>query len=237
MDTPRNMLDDISTRWPMIHDPAQFVLRYAPAIEGYLTALVRDADKVDEIRQDFLLRVLQKGIVPQSDLKGRFRHYLKAAVRNAAISHLRKKPLGQAGVDVLAQIPDEEDEHPMDKEWTERWRQCVLERVWEALELHERQSTDNHAHTVLRIYVDHHETEDSEQLARRASTRLKKALRADAFRKQLSRARRLFARLLVQEVVQTIEDPSPERIEEELSEVGLLADVTPYLPDDWRMKL
>jgi DNA-directed RNA polymerase specialized sigma24 family protein len=231
------MIDEISTRWPMIHDPAQFVLRYAPAIEAYLTALVRDADKVEEIRQDFLVRVLQKGIVPQTDLKGRFRHYLKAAVRNAAISHLRRKAPGQASPEALAQLPAAEEEPALEREWLERWRACVLDRVWEALDLHERKTPDNHACTVLRVYVDHHVTEDSESMARRVAERLKKPMRPEAFRKQVSRARPLFAKFLVQEVIQTIEDPSPERIEEELSELGLLNDVMPYLPEGWREQL
>lgn len=237
MNPPRVMIDEISTRWPMIHDPAKFVLVYAPAIEGYLRAIVRDPDQVEEIRQDFLLRVLQKGFLSSENLKGRFRNYLKAAVRNAAISHLRRKTHGQADPEALAQVPDEPEESPIDQEWLEQWRRCMLDRVWESLELHERQNDDNHAYTVLKIYVDHHAQEDSEAMAELAAARLKKPLRADAFRKQLSRARRLFAKLLVQEVVQTIESPTPDRIEEELVEVGLFTDVTPYLPDDWRTQL
>jgi DNA-directed RNA polymerase specialized sigma24 family protein len=236
METPQRMLDEISTRWPMIQDPAQFVLRYAPAIEGYLRALVRNPDQVDEIRQDFLLRVLQKGFGTPENVKGRFRHYLKASVRNAAMSHLRRKPPAQAESEALAQIADDAEASVAEKEWLEHWRRCVLERVWEALELHERQNPDNHAHTVLKLFVEH-EAEDSEQLAVRAGARLKKPLRADAFRKQLSRARRLFARLTVQEVVQTLESPNPERIEEELIDLGLLADVQRFLPDDWRTEL
>ena len=228
------MLDEISTRWPMITDTAQFVLRYAPAIEGYLMALVRDADKVEEIRQDFLLRVLQKGIVTETNLNGRFRHYLKASVRNAALTHLRKKPSAHLSEDQLAQVADAHETSPIEREWLDQWRRCVLDRVWESLELHERQAPDNHACTVLRVYVDHHITEDSEQMARRVADRIKKPIRAEAFRKQLSRARRLFVKLLVQEVVQTIENPTPERIEEELSDVGLLRDVMPYLPEGWR---
>jgi DNA-directed RNA polymerase specialized sigma24 family protein len=237
MNPPRAMIDDISTRWPMIHDPAKFVLVYAPAIEGYLRALVRDPDQVEEIRQDFLLRVLQKGFLSSENLKGRFRNYLKAAVRNAAISHLRRKTHGQADPEALAQVPDEPEESPLEQEWLDQWRRCMLDRVWQALEMHERQNDDNHAYTVLKIYVDHHEQEDSERMAERAAACLKKPLRAEAFRKQLSRARRLFAKLLVQEVVQTIETPTPDCIEEELVEVGLFADVTPYLPDDWRTQL
>lgn len=237
MATPRRMLDEISTRWPMIHDPAQFVLRYAPAIEGYLTALVGDPDKVDEIRQDFLLRVVQKGFGAEGHFKGRFRHYLKAAVRNAAISHLRRKAPQQADPARLAQIPDDADTPAVENKWLEPWRRCALERVWEALELHERQNADNHAHTVLRIFVEHSAGEDSEQLAARAGKRLKKPLRADAFRKQLSRARRLFAHLLVQEIMQTLEKPTPQRIEDELIDIGLLADVERLLPDDWRKQM
>ena len=90
MNPPRAMIDEITTRWPMIHDPGQFVLRYAPAIEGYLRAIVRDPEQVEDIRQDFLLHILQKGFLSADNLKGRFRNYLKAAVRNAAISHLRR---------------------------------------------------------------------------------------------------------------------------------------------------
>ena len=232
--TPKRMLEEISTRWPMILDPAQFVLRYAPAIEGYLLALVRNPDMVDEIRQDFLLRMLQKGFVAPQNIKGRFRNYLQAAVRNAAISHLRRKAPAQTEPEALAQLPDATSEPAIEKEWLDQWRQCVTERVWAALELHERQNPNNHAYTVLRIFVDHQAQEDSEQLAQRVSQRLKKPLRADAFRKQLSRARRLFAKLTVQEVVQTIEDPTPERIEEELIDLGLLTTIQPFLPSNWR---
>lgn len=232
-DIPRAMIDEISTRWPLIRDPAQFALRYAPAIEGYLRALVRDPDRVEDIRQDFLLRVVQKGIVPGENLKGRFRNYLKAAVRNAAFTSLRKKAHAQADSGVFQQMPDDEPP-PMEKEWDDQWRQCMLERVWEALELHERQKPDNHAYTVMKIFVEHQASEDSDQMANRCSERLNKPMRADAFRKQLSRARRLFAKLLMQEVVQTIEQPTPERIEEELVDVGLLSELKPYLPDDWR---
>lgn len=231
------MLDEISTRWPLIHDPAQFVLRYAPAIEAYLTALVRDADKVEEIRQDFLLRVLQKGIVPPMDLKGRFRHYLKAAVRNAAITHLRKKSPTQANAKTLDQLAIDGDSRPVEREWLDQWRRCLLDRVWEALELHERNTPDNYACSTLRIYIDDHAAADSQEMAQRLSDRLQKPIKPEAFRKQLSRARRLFVKLLIQEVRQTLEQPTPERIEEELGEVGLLADVAPFLPKGWREHL
>src|SRR4051812_36170096 len=91
MAQPNTNLDQISTRWPAISDPVQFTMRYAPAIRGYLHALMGDADAADETAQDFLLRGLEVGFLRTPELRGRFRDYLKAAVRNAALSRLRRR--------------------------------------------------------------------------------------------------------------------------------------------------
>jgi hypothetical protein len=88
---------------------------------------------------------------------------------------------------------------------------------------------------VLRLVLDHPE-DDSEALAARVSESLGHPFRADAFRKQLSRARRLFARFLVIEVTRTLDYPTPERIEEELSELGLMRYVRRFLPPDWTLR-
>jgi RNA polymerase sigma-70 factor (ECF subfamily) len=74
--------------------------------------------------------------------------------------------------------------------------------------------------------------ENSAQLAAQLSERLGRSVRPEAFRQQLSRARRRFARLVLEEVRRTLEEPSPERLIEELTEVGLMAYVRPYLPRD-----
>ena len=65
---PTPGLDQISTRWPAIKDPVQFVLRYAPAIQKYLAALLRDAHDAEDVAQDFLLRGILKGFVATSAL-------------------------------------------------------------------------------------------------------------------------------------------------------------------------
>src|SRR5947209_2066938 len=87
-----SVLEQISTRWPLISDPGQFVLRYAPAIRRYLGAMLRASDVVEEVIQDFFLRVLQHRFTPEQVSRGRFRDYLKATVRNAALTHWRRKP-------------------------------------------------------------------------------------------------------------------------------------------------
>jgi hypothetical protein len=233
---PKTGLDQISTRWPLINDPVQFILRYARAIQGYLGVLIKNPQDAEEVKQDFLTRVVQHGFVEERVVRGRFRDYLIAAVRNAARSHLRRRQLPrQAGVPLEELAAPAAEEEEADREWLARWRRCVLESVWEALDDHQRRSPGNLFYTVLRVVVDH-PGEDSPALAARAGALTGRPLRAAAFRKQVSRARRLFAELLVQEVRKTLEDPDPLAVEEELIEVGLMKYVRPFLPADWRTR-
>jgi hypothetical protein len=234
-DTPRpphRALEQISTHWPQIQDPARFVLRYAPAIEAYLTVLVRDLHAVEEITQEFFLRVVERGISPQTHLRGRFRNYLKAAVRNAALTHFRRRRPASLDDNMVMKLAGDAPD-PADADWLREWRRCVLDRVWDNLEQHERHSPGNFAYTVLRLTAEFPDA-DSIELAEKASTAAGHTLSPAAYRKQLSRARRAFAQYLLKEVVQTVEAPTAERVEEELIEVGLMPYVGPFLPDDWR---
>lgn len=246
-DTPRDSsawlaanLSQISTRWPLISDPVQFVFRYAEPIQRYLGAIIKNPHDAEEVVQDFLLRAFQHGFVPERIIHGKFRNYLKAAVRNAAISHFRRQETANRHLvdgkenlllDAAADAPDEAGQR-----WLEQWRQCLLDRVWQALDHHQRRSPDNLAYTALRLIVDFPQ-EDSESLAARASQIADRPVRAPAFRKHVSRARRTFAQLLVEEVAKTLERPTPESVEDELVEIGLMPYLRPLLPPDWRTGL
>jgi hypothetical protein len=228
---PAPALDQISTHWSAIHDPGSFTLRYAPAIRAYLVALLRDEHEADEAAQAFLLRMVEHGFGRVNPKQGRFRDYLKTAVRNAALSRLRRKRPGPL-TEVLAQRLSDDS---ADAVWLGDWQRCLLDRAWRALEAHQRRAPGNLFHTVLRLSADHPD-EDSAALAARASALAGRPVRADAFRKQLSRARRMFAEVLIQEVTRTLADPSPARVEEELIAVGLWPYVRDFLPDDWRRR-
>lgn len=229
-------LDQISTRWAILKDPVQFLLRYGPAIRKYLQALLKNPDDVDEIAQDILTKVVQNAFGRASPDHGRFRDYLKVAVRNAALMHLRKKKAVQPAESVLLQIADPlQTALVADQEWLADWQRCIMNKAWRALDSHERRTPDNHFYTVLKLSVDH-PNEDSTRLAERASRKIGKPLRADAFRKQVSRARRMFAELLLDEVVNTLDQPSPQQIEEELIAIGLMDYVRDFLPPDWQTR-
>jgi hypothetical protein len=226
-------LDQISTHWAAINDPGSFTLRYAPAIRAYLLALLGDAHEADEVAQEFLLRVVERGFAQVSPEQGRFRDYLKTSVRNAALSRLRRQRPGSLGEALAEELCGADD---AEARWLGDWQRCLLDRAWRALEAHQRQSPGNLCYTVLRVSADHPD-EDSTALAERTSALAGRAVRPDAFRKQVSRARRQFAEVLLDEVTRTLADPSPARVEEELISVGLLPYVGPFLPDDWRSRL
>ena len=82
---------------------------------------------------------------------------------------------------------------------------------------------------ILRLTLEHPD-DDSEGLARRLAERTGKPCKGDNLRQLVHRARRKFAESLVEEVRQTLDDPTPARIEEELSEVGLMPFVRGVLP-------
>ncbi len=224
--TPKSVLEQISTCWPLINNPVQFVMRYARAIRKYVGAVVRDTDQAEEVAQDFLVQVFGKGFCPENVSRGRFRDYLKSAVRYVAISHLRKRRDSPISEEMLASLVRPNSE--ADRAWASEWRSCLLERVWQMLEMYQRETSGKLYYSVLRQYVDDPEA-DSEAHAARLSQKLGRPVRADAFRQYLSRARRQFAKLVVEEVRRTLQDPTREDIEQELLDLELMSQVKGYL--------
>jgi RNA polymerase sigma factor (sigma-70 family) len=227
---PKSRLDQITTRWSVINDPLQFTLRYAPAIRKYAGVFFEDPHDADDCCQDLLERVVRHGFVRASPDRGRFRDYLKKAVRNEAFSLLRRKRKWRHGDVDLAQVPQaDEGQLAVEQAWLAEWQRCLLDRAWRGLERRQQRRSGNLFATVLRLSADHPE-EDSAQLAARATQLTGQPLQPDAFRKQVSRARRLFAALLRAEVAQTLEDPTRADIDEELIEVGLMPYLRDFLP-------
>jgi len=229
----RSLLEEISTRWSLITNPLQFVLRYSPAVRSYLGALVKNPHDAEDVAQTFLLRMVGRPFTPGRVAKGRFRDYLKAVLRNAAIDFFRQR--GQCPIEVanLDQLAAPDPEQAADRAWLTEWRSCLLQRAWDGLDQYERNAPDSLAYTALRLAADYPD-EDSTALAVRASALTHRSLRADAFRKQLSRARRRFAQLLVNEIRKTLEHPDAAEMVEELGHLELMVYVRDYLPEPFR---
>jgi hypothetical protein len=222
-------LDEVETDWSRIHEPGHFVMRYGKAVLRYLCAFLRNKDDAEEVAQDFFLHVLQSGLSNVRQERGRFRDYLKKAVRNHAVTFLRRKRPSRLTGD-LQRVPAPEDPPSiLDTEWIKQWRRCLLTRSWKRLKTHQQEAPGNYCFTFLRLCALH-PRENSLVLAARASRVCGKSFRADAFRKQVSRGRRLLAQFLVKEVAETLVNPSVTEVEEELVDLGLMKYVRRFLP-------
>jgi hypothetical protein len=221
-DVGRGALDEISTRWTQIKDPVQFVLRYSRAIAAYLQALLKQPHDADDVSQQFVMEFLQRGLAAADPDRGRFRDYLKVAVRRAAWAHLRRQgrdPTPVAGLAHVAAAPDEAD---AEARWREEWRVCLVDRAWRGIESHVRKHPGCGFDVALAIAREQPEL-DSTERAKLAADRLGRPITAAAYRQMLQRGRTLLKEQILLEVSKTLREPTPEAIDEELADLGLLS--------------
>jgi DNA-directed RNA polymerase specialized sigma24 family protein len=202
------------------------VLRYATAVRRYLVALLRDDDRADEVTQAVLLRILQGAFDGWDPARGKFRWYLQRAVRNAALDAARSAHAAALPTDLPADGADP------DGRWADAWRQSALEQALEGLRT---AGGKRDGVRLARLLIDHPDA-DAEESAGRLAEATGRPHKADAVRQQVRRLRLRFAELLVEQVRQTLSDPSPAAVEDELTETGLMPYVRRFLPADWRTR-
>jgi RNA polymerase sigma-70 factor (ECF subfamily) len=207
----------------------QLLERYGGAIRRYLLGAVRAEDTAEELFQEFALCLLQGSFSGVDPGKGRFRDYLKGILCHLVAKYhkrnkQRPKPLGSPEPQ-LAVEPHIASE--LDHDFLEQWRDDLLAHCWADLARIEDQ-TGQPFYTVLRFRADHPEL-SSGQMAEQLSTQLGKALNAAGVRQTLHRAREKFADLLLEEVAQSLAEPTPDQVEQELLELGLLEYCRPAL--------
>ncbi|MEQ8790993.1 MAG: sigma factor [Pirellulaceae bacterium] len=243
-------LDRIATRWSLVqragddaqttagHARRELVLRYSTAIRRYVQGIIRDEAAADEVAQDAVVRMLQGDFSGADPRRGRFRDLLKTAVRNMVRNRWRREGLRRGApldVEQLDAPPQESQEPELDQAWIASWRKSTLELTWSALQQHQQQTKGSLDYTLLKLRSEHPD-DSSEQLARRLAEHAGAAVRADAVRQKLRRARRRFAELLVTEVADGLDRPTADAVEEELIALGLREHVRDILPSDWKDK-
>lgn len=232
-------LDGIQTRWSMIQRAhadsvlsatearQALVMRYSSAIRRYVMAMAGPQDDAEEISQDVVVKLLKGDFAGADQQRGRFRDLLKTAVRNTVRNYWRReKRRGAVDYDI-DQMPEQmpADDDP----WLDGWRSNVLDLTWAALEQYQRQRPGRVAYSLLRLRTKYPD-DRSEQLASRLSDELDHPVTATAVRQQLRRARLRFAEFLVREIADGIDDPTPDRIQDELISLGLFEYVKDLLP-------
>jgi DNA-directed RNA polymerase specialized sigma24 family protein len=220
-------LDHISTRAATLTDASKFVLRYGPAVQRYIRAILRDQDAADETWQELVTNLLRRGGPSTWPGRGRFRDYLRMSARNAAITYLRGKNRRAAN-----ELP-EAVAAPADRGLDDDWQQCLLGKVWRELDAAERRGSGNFVHTALRVYTESPELDSTAQAAV-VSEKLGRPITAEAFRQQVRRGKKQMAERILTEVAGTIAGATADDVEAELTELGLIGYVRDYLPADWR---
>lgn len=224
-------LCSISTLWPVVHqahqqsgDAArearhQLLERYGSAIRRYLMASLRDPAAVEELWQEFALRFLNGDFRRADPGRGRFRDYIKTILYHMLTGHYRRRQRQLRPLEHDHAEPAAPDEPSFDRAFTESWRDQVLANAWRALAAAESAGGPPH-YTVLKLRAEHLGL-GSTELAGRLGARLGQAFSAPGARQALCRARERFITLLIDEVAESLGGASPDRLEDELIDLGL----------------
>jgi RNA polymerase sigma-70 factor (ECF subfamily) len=235
-------LSKISTKWDLIRTahsgqkeatPAQMrlLLRYFGAINRYLLGALRETGAADELGQEFAFRFIRGDFQGANPERGRFRDYLKTVLFRM-VSNYRKQQMAQPRpLPATFPAPPVEPAEPMDEEarFVQACRRQLLDAAWQAL-AKVQQKTGQPFHTVLQMRVEHaHEDFSSAKMAEHLASRFRRRFTADGVRKLLQRAREKFAEFLLDEVVESLEEPTPAQLKQELHELGLWVYCQPAL--------
>lgn len=208
---------------------AALLERYGGAVRRYLLGALRNADEADELAQEFALKFLRGEFRNADPERGRFRSFLKTALVRLVIDFHRRRKLQPLAINQHTPEPVAHEESPFDDDavFLQSWRNELLARGWAGLEKIE-QDQGQPFYSVLRFRADHPQL-SSAQLAEQLNCRLGKVVSAANVRQLLHRAREKFAEVLVDEVNQSLEQPTIDRLTEELVELSLLDYCRPVL--------
>jgi RNA polymerase sigma-70 factor (ECF subfamily) len=233
-------LSGISTLWSVVcraHQGSaeaansarkQLFERYGGAIYRYLREILRNADAVDEVFQEFALQLVQGRLRGADPQRGRFRNFVKGTLFHLIADYRQQqRKWAQLLPDQGATLAAPSEEVLSERQFVESWRDELLAHTWAELAKFEARSGRLY-YAVLRFRADHLDLPSS-QLAEQLTRQLGQPFTAVGVRQTLHRAREKFADLLLDEVVHALEDPTAEQLEQELADLGLLEYCRPAL--------
>ncbi len=239
-----NRLSKIDTFWSMLGQAngesaeavaakQQLLQRYTKAVRRYLLGALRDVEVADDLTQEFAVRFMRGDLHRADPARGRFRDFVKGVLSHLIADHHRRQKRNMAGLpDGSIADGNAADPTGNDQQFVETWREELLYRAWGDLQKHQYE-TGQLYYAVLQHRAQNPDQRSAE-MAEPLSVVVGKPVNAAWVRQTLHRAREKFADFLVQEVVQTLRDPSIDHLEEELIDVGLLEYCRPAAADKLR---
>jgi RNA polymerase sigma-70 factor (ECF subfamily) len=207
---------------------SRLMCRYSGAVHRYFLKAVKNPGEAEELDQEFAIRFLRGDFRRCDPKRGRFRDYVKRAVQNMINDHFRrKKSSRERNVAMIEKAVEDPALSRFEKEFIASWRTDLLDRSWTALAALEKSSGQPY-HTVLRFHVDHSELPSGEA-ALELSRVVGRPLSGGAVRQAIMRSRRKFVDFLISEVLESMDRPSQDELEEELGDLNLLEYCRPFL--------
>jgi RNA polymerase sigma-70 factor (ECF subfamily) len=233
-------LSELSTQWTMLFQAhhgtpeemsdalRMMMLRYEGAVHRYFLKAVGDPEVVRELDQEFAVRFLKGKFLKYDPKLGRFRDYVKRAVRNLMIDYHRQKgKTRRLDTNYDQPIATGSGVEEIDEQIIAAWRDELLDRSWNALKDLEKRTGQPH-HTILKWRMQHPDSH-SDEMARALAPVLGRSLSSGAMRGRLQHAREKWVGFLVDEVRASLRFPSREQVEEELAELRLLRYCKPVM--------
>jgi RNA polymerase sigma factor (sigma-70 family) len=205
----------------------QLVLRYYGAVYRYLLGMLRNPAAAEDMTQDFSVRLLRGDFKHFDPERGRFRDFLKVALRHLVIDYWKQHKKRKAKEpqpltpDLTEPAVADSPETHLDRDFVEKWKEELLSQTWQALQRSQAEGGQAY-YVVLRLKTDQPQS-SSGQIAEQLSAQFGKPVTADGARQLLHRARKRFAELLVDEVAGSLETSQPDQVAEELIELGLMS--------------
>ncbi len=261
METPSSQdhLDRIVTQWTLLvqamkgqgsqaeQNLREQLIRYYRPVSLYLVGITGNPDVAGDLAQEFTVRFLRGDFQGACPSRGRFRDYLRTALRNLVRDHWERQRRRQAreggplppdsvlpeeasagsagGLPATPPVAPGWEKAPLsdqesDQFFDDRCRERLLEQVYETLKK-EEQETDSPYYTTLSYRTRNPETSSAE-MAAILGRQLGRTFTEAGIRKTLQRARERFADLLLDEVGRTLGTDNVDEIEQELAELDLL---------------
>ncbi|MCC7424853.1 MAG: hypothetical protein IT428_31665 [Planctomycetaceae bacterium] len=219
------------TRWSDVYAPTnaslsdcerrarieRFFQQYSPSVRRYLQRLLESHPQREELIaecfQHFAIKFLEGKFSQCSPGEcGRFRTYLKATLRNLAMTEFRKRelqPLDSGIVRRLSVPVDESD--AMEEILRDECLRNALRRMSEE---------DEFLHWLLLLRSGSPES-SYDELAERVSGRIRDSVTPAWVRKQVFLARAHLRKCIRDEVASTLAEPTTDAVDDELTQLGL----------------
>lgn len=196
---------------------------YGESVRRYLGACLREPHAVDEVYQEFALKLARGDFAGVDPSRGRFRGFVKSVLYRLVMDHHRRKKRDRRAVSLepeLAEpVAEDQVEFASDEEFVQIWRDGLLTHAWRRLE-EDQQQRGHIYYSLLRQRVDHPEW-STEQVIAAVHAKTGKELAEGSLRVTLHRARKRFADYLLDAIAASLHDKDAD-LEDELISLDLM---------------